>query len=61
MIKSEKLSNNNILIVFVTDGVGENDGIKNYITELNDEFKQLHSQGYQFKFHTLALGNDFSH
>jgi hypothetical protein len=30
---------NNILIVFVTDGVGEDDGIKTYITELSSKFE----------------------
>ncbi|CAD8092760.1 unnamed protein product [Paramecium primaurelia] len=60
LIKSGNLLQN-ILIVFVTDGIGEHDGINEYFQEMSKEFEQLHSQGYQFKFHTLALGNDFSH
>ncbi|CAD8120480.1 unnamed protein product [Paramecium sonneborni] len=60
LIKSGNLLQN-ILIIFVTDGIGEKDGINQYFQELNKEFEQLHSQGYQFKFHTLAFGEDFSH
>lgn len=34
LIEQEESLSKNILIVFVTDGVGEDDGIKTYITEL---------------------------
>lgn len=60
LIKSGKVSKD-VAIVFITDGVGKEDKVENFIDELKVDFEKFGKDGYQFKFWTLAVGEEFSH